>query len=55
MQSHPNYNINTISRMAYANAHPGAKNPLLYGVEKTRKYLEINRACAQARLAAMGW
>jgi metallo-beta-lactamase class B len=55
MQSHPNYNINTISRMEYANAHPGEKNPLLYGVEKTRKYLEINRACAQARLAAMGW
>ena len=56
MQSHPNYNINTLSRMEYVNAHyPPAKNPLLYGAAKTNKYIEINRACAQARLAALGW
>jgi metallo-beta-lactamase class B len=56
MQSHPNYNQNTLSRMEYLTAHyPLAKNPMLYGAAKDRKYIEITRACAQARLAALGW
>ena len=56
MQSHPNYNQNTLSRMEYLTAHyPMTKNPMLYGAEKDRKYIEITRACAQARMAALGW
>ena len=56
MQSHPNYNQNTLSRMEYLTAHyPLPKNPMLYGAAKDHKYIEITRACAQARLAALGW
>jgi metallo-beta-lactamase class B len=56
LNAHINYNINTLSRQAYvANNYPPAKNPLLYGVDKTHKYIEITRACAQARLEALGW
>ena len=50
------YNHNTLSRMTYVtNNYPPAKNPMLYGVEKTSKYIEITRACSQARLEALGW
>ena len=53
---HVNYNNNTLSRQTYVAAHyPPAKNPMLYGVEKTRKYIDITRACAQARMEALGW
>lgn len=56
VQSHPNYNQNTLSRMEWVTAHyPPASNPMLYGAEKDRKYIEITRACAEARLAALGW
>jgi metallo-beta-lactamase class B len=56
LNAHLNYNVNTLSRMTYVNAnYPPARNPLLYGVEKTRRYIEITRACSQARLAALGW
>jgi metallo-beta-lactamase class B len=53
---HVNYNNNTLSRQAYVAAHyPPAKNPMLYGVEKTHKYIDITRYCAAARLEALGW
>lgn len=56
LNAHNNYNINTLSRISYVSDHyPPANNPLLYGAEKTRKYIEITRACAQARMEALGW
>jgi metallo-beta-lactamase class B len=56
LNAHLNYNINTLSRIMYVNNnYPPAKNPMIYGVEKTRKYIEITRACGQARLEALGW
>ena len=56
LNAHLNYNMNSLSRMTYvANNYPPAKNPMLYGVEKTAKYVEITRACSQARLAALDW
>ena len=56
LNAHLNYNINSLSRVMYVTKnYPPAKNPMLYGVEKTRKYIEITRACSQARLAALGW
>jgi hypothetical protein len=56
LNAHLNYNINSLSRMTYVNDnYPPAQNALLYGVEKTRDYIEITRACSQARRAALGW
>ena len=56
INAHVNYNMNTLSRQAYvANNYPPKNNPMLYGVDKTRRYIEITRACSQARLAALGW
>jgi metallo-beta-lactamase class B len=56
MQAHPNTNINSLARMKYVtDNYPPARNPLLYGADKTRRYLEILRACTQARIAALGW
>ena len=56
VNAHVNYNMNTLSRQYYVNDHyPPAKNPMLYGVDKTKKYINITRACAAARLEALGW
>lgn len=56
MQVHPNTNNNILARMKYVNdKYPPASNPMFYGVEKTKKYIEIMRACSQARLEALGW
>ena len=56
LNAHLNYNHNTLSRITYVNKnYPPAKNPMIYGVEKTAKYIEITRACSQARLEALGW
>jgi hypothetical protein len=56
MQVHPNTNLNILARTKYVNDnYPPAKNPLLYGAEKTRKYIEIMRACTLARMEALGW
>jgi metallo-beta-lactamase class B len=56
LNAHLNYNHNTLSRMTYVTRnYPPARNPMLYGVEKTRRYIEITRACSQARLEALGW
>jgi metallo-beta-lactamase class B len=56
VQVHPNTNMNTLAREKYVSEHyPPAKNPILYGPERTARYLNIMRACSQARLEAMGW
>jgi hypothetical protein len=56
MQVHPNTNMNMLARTKYVHEnYPPAKNPLLYGAERTSRYIEILRACSQARLEALGW
>lgn len=56
MQVHPNTNMNMLARTKYVNDnYPPAKNPLLYGPERTSRYIEILRACSLARLEALGW
>jgi metallo-beta-lactamase class B len=56
MQVHPNTNMNSLARTKYvSDSYPPAKNPLLYGAERTARYIEIMRACSLARLAALGW
>lgn len=56
VQVHPNTNMNTLAREKYVTEHyPPAKNPILYGAERTKRYINIMRACSQARLEAMGW
>jgi metallo-beta-lactamase class B len=56
MQVHPNTNINVLARTKYVSDHyPPTTNPLLYGPERTRKYIEIMRACTLARMEALGW
>jgi hypothetical protein len=42
--------------MKYVNDnYPPATNPLLYGAARTERYINIMRACSQARMAALGW
>ena len=36
-------------------ARPAAKNPIIYGADRTARYLNILRACSQARMEALGW
>jgi metallo-beta-lactamase class B len=56
MQVHPNTNMNILARTKYvSDNYPPAKNPLLYGAERTHNYIEIMRACTQARIEALGW
>ena len=56
MQAHPNTNMNILARTKYVHDnYPPAKNPLLYGAERTARYLNIVRACTQARLEIFGW
>ena len=56
MQVHPNTNMNLLARMKYVNDnYPPAKNPLLYGADRTRRDIEIMRACTEARMEALGW
>lgn len=56
MQGHPNTNMNLLARTKYVHEnYPPAKNPLLYGAERTARYLNIMRACTQARMEALGW
>jgi hypothetical protein len=52
---HPNILMNTLANMKYDDEHPNATPLWLYGVEKTRKYIEIQRACTQARMEILGW
>lgn len=56
VQVHPNTNMNTLAREKYVTEnYPPARNPILYGAERTERYLNIVRACSQARLEALGW
>jgi metallo-beta-lactamase class B len=56
MQSHPNTNMNLLARTKYVHEnYPPKKNPLLYGAARTERYLNIVRACTQARLEILGW
>ena len=56
MQVHPNTNMNILARTKWVNDHyPPAKNPLLYGAARTERYLNIVRACTQARFEILGW
>jgi metallo-beta-lactamase superfamily protein len=56
MQAHPNTNMNLLARTKYVHEnYPPAKNPLLYGAERTARYINIMRTCTQARMEALGW
>ena len=56
MQSHPNTNMNLLARTKYVNDHyPPPKNPLLYGRERTERYINIMRNCTLARMEILGW
>ena len=59
-QVHPNTNMNLLARVKYVNDNFAAlektgKNPLLYGPDKTRRYIEIMRVCTEARMDILGW
>jgi metallo-beta-lactamase class B len=55
MQAHPNTNMNILARTKYVHeTYPPAKNPLLYGAERTEKYINIVRACSRAWMVATG-
>jgi len=56
MQAHPNTNMNLLARTKYVNDHyPPAKNPLLYGAERTARYIDIMRHCTLARMEILSW
>jgi metallo-beta-lactamase class B len=56
MQDHPNTNMNLLARTKYVNDnYPPAKNPLLYGAERTARYINIMRNCTLARMEILGW
>jgi metallo-beta-lactamase class B len=56
MQSHPNTNMNLLARTKYVHDnYPPAKNPLLYGAERTERYINIMRNCTLARMEILGW
>ena len=56
MQAHPNTNMNLLARTKYVNDnYPPAKNPLLYGPERTARYINIMRNCTLARMEILGW
>ena len=60
IQVHPNTNMNSIGRLQYVNSNyatlsKSGQNPMLYGVDKTRRYIEILRNCTLARFEALGW
>jgi metallo-beta-lactamase class B len=56
MQAHPNTNMNLLARTKYVHENYGkmARNPLLYGPERTERYLNIVRACSRAFIALSG-
>ncbi len=60
MQVHPNTNMNLLARVKYVNDNfdefsKTGTNPLLYGPDRTARYLNIVRACSQARMEILGW
>jgi hypothetical protein len=56
MQAHPNTNMNLLARTKYIAENYGRmpKHPLLYGPERTEKYLNIVRACSRAWMVLTG-
>ena len=55
MQAHPNTNMNLLARTKYVNDnYPPAKNPLLYGADRTARYLNIVKACSRAHMVLNG-
>lgn len=56
MQAHPNTNMNMLARTKYIaeNYAKMPKHPLLYGAERTSKYLDIIEACSKAFIALTG-
>jgi metallo-beta-lactamase class B len=57
VQVHPNTNMNTLAREKYMTDNWGSVkvNPIIYGAARTERYINIMRACSEARIAAMGW
>ena len=56
MQAHPNTNMNLLARTTYVHEqYPPARNPLLYGAERTARYIDIMRNCTLARMDVLGW
>lgn len=56
MQVHPNTNMNLLARTKYvSDNYPPATNPLLYGAERTERYLNIVRNCTLARMEILDW
>jgi metallo-beta-lactamase class B len=56
MQVHPNTNMNILARTKYvSDAFPPKMNPLLYGPERTARYINIVRDCTLARMEILGW
>ena len=60
IQVHPNTNMNSIGRLKYVNDNYATLskkgvNPMLYGVDRTKRYINIMRACTEARFQALGW
>jgi len=56
MQAHPNTNMNLLARTTYVHdSYPPAKNPLLYGPDRTERYINIMRNCTLARMEILGW
>lgn len=56
MQAHPNTNMNLLARTKYVHEnYPPARNPLLYGAERTERYINIMRNCTLARMEILGW
>jgi metallo-beta-lactamase class B len=56
MQAHPNTNMNLLARTTYVHdSYPPAKNPLLYGPDRTARYINIMRNCTLARMEILGW
>ena len=56
MQAHPNTNMNILARTKYIAENYGRmpKHPLLYGPERTAKYLDSVEACSKAYIALTG-
>jgi metallo-beta-lactamase class B len=53
---HPNTNMNLLARTTYVHdSYPPAKNPLLYGPDRTERYINIMRNCTLARMEILGW
>jgi hypothetical protein len=57
MQVHPNTNMNILARTKYVNDNFSTlkTNPLLYGPERTTRYINIVRNCTLARMEILGW